>query len=159
MEKCESPYLLQTLESAQLVAASPLGSGMGWDVHGIFTAVPLMMHKLWEASAPQFPPRANCVYHHFPGLFETEIPYIHVFMQHLAHLVLELCGRAVTKSSLKDDEEGQCGCDHICAAGKVFLVNQHLLSVALYDFSALHILLKCMSDLFRISLYPGSDES
>lgn len=55
--------------------------------------------------------------------------------------------------------EGVCGCDHICAAGKVLLVNQHLLSVALYGFSAPHILLKSMSDLIRISHYPGSDDS
>lgn len=101
MKNSGTLYLLQTLESAQLVAASLLGSGMGWDGHSIFALVLClwMMHKLWEASAPQFPPVPNvCITIPLCSLRQKSLPAMCVCStRHInTHLVPELCGRAET---------------------------------------------------------------
>lgn len=99
MKSCGTLYLLQTLESAQLMAASPLGSGMGWDVHSIFALVLClwMMHKLWEASAPQFPPVPNvCISIPLCSLRQKSLTAVCVrsTWHKNTHLLPELCGRA-----------------------------------------------------------------
>lgn len=96
VEKCETLYCLQILES---------GSGIGWDAHSIFAVVLClwMMHKLWEASAPQFSPVPNvCITIPLCSLRQRSLPSVCLCSTGHTHTHLV----AVTKSRLKGAEGG-----------------------------------------------------
>lgn len=175
MKKCETLYLLQALESAQLVAASPRGSGVGWDVHSTFAVVLClwMMHKLCTSVSSC----AKCV---------ITIPLCSLRQKSLTslclcgtwhintHLVPELCGRAEMlvwqKADWKAMREGHdqgSGCGwgkwlwpHLCcwknAPGKP---TSAFSSTLWFLGSTCLAKVKCMSDLIRISRYSGSGDS